>query len=179
MNIDSERFNGVVTGFKEELSKLRTARPSTTLIEDLEVECYGKKMPLKSMGLISLKDREIIVKPWDQSYIEAIEKAIYGSELDLSPVLDGELIRIPFPSLSKDRRDQYVRILTGKAEEAKKRVRDLRNRTKKKIETSFSKGELGEDDKFRSLDELQELVDEVNDKIESLRAKKEDQIVNS
>lgn len=167
----------VVVGFTDELGKMRTSRPSTSLVEDIKADCFGKKMPIKSLGLISLtKEREIIIKPWDSSYLESIEKAIHASDLGLSPIVNDDKIRIPFPSLSQERREKYIKILAGKSEEAKNRVRDVRNKSKKKIESVFSKGGMGEDAKFRGLDKLQELVDETNDKIEEIREEKKKRI---
>ncbi len=166
-------FKEVISDFKKEIAKLRTSRPSTSLVEDLEVESYGKKVPLKSLGMIDItKDREIIVKPWDKSYMESIEKAIHNSSLGLSPITGEEVIRIPFPALTQERREKYLRLLSEKQEKAKKKIRDVRNKGTRRIENAFSKSEIGEDEKFRGLEKLQEVVDDVNAKLTEIKSKK-------
>ena len=175
-----KKLGEILSEFQQDLVKLRTGRPSTNLIEDLEVEMYGKKMPLKSLGMINLtKEMEIVIQPWDDSYLSAVEKAIQESGLGLSPVIDGKRVRVPFPSLTKERREQYVRMLASRAEESRQLVRDVRNDSRKVIEKIFSKGETGEDAKFRAFDEVQKEVDRVNDEIEKAREEKEKQIMSS
>lgn len=166
-------FQEILRGFKEELSEIRTSRPSTKLVEDLEVQCFGKKVPLKSLGMISLsKEREIIIEPFDRSYLEGIEKAIHESDLGLSPIVTEEMVRVPFPSLTSERREKYLRLLAGKKEEARQRIREVRNKVRKSIDKAESKGEMGEDDKFRAREKLQEMVDDYNEKVEEMAEKK-------
>lgn len=168
------KFKNILSGLARELAKIYTHRPSTELVEDLKVDCFGKKVPLKSLGMISLgQGKEILIKPWDPSYLEPIEKAIYNSSLDLTPVTGEDLVRIPFPSLTEERREKYIKIIAGQVEEARQRMRDVRNSSKKKIEKAFSKGEISEDDKYRGFDKLQEKFEEYLEKIGEMKGKKE------
>ncbi len=168
------KLKNILSDLGQELAKIRTHRPSTELIEDLKVDCFGKKVPLKSLGMISLgQEKEIMIKPWDPSYLESIEKAIYNSSLDLTPITGEDVIRIPFPSLTEERREKYIKIISGQTEEARQRMRDVRNSSKKKIEKEFSKGEMGEDDKYRGFDKLQKKFEEYLEKIEEMKKKKE------
>lgn len=173
----ASKLKEVLAEFKEEISKVRTHRPSTELVEELKVDCFGERMPVKSLGMVSLgKEKEIIIKPWDHTYLEPIEKAIYNSSLDLAPIVGEEVIRIPFPSLTAERREKYIKMIAGEAEKARQKMRDIRNNTRKKIESAFSKGETSEDDKYRSFDKLQDIFDDYTEKIEEIKKKKEEQI---
>lgn len=171
------RFGEVLKGFRKEISRLRTSRPSTELVEDLEVDCFDKEVPLKSLGLVSLnKQREIVIEPFDHSYLEPIEKAIQKADLGLSPITGETAIRVPFPSLTEDRRQKYLRVLSGRQEEARQRIRDLRNRARRKIDKAGRKGEVSEDEKFRAREKLQEMVGRYNRKIEEKAEEKEKEI---
>lgn len=164
--------------FKQETAKIRTSRPSPGLIEDIEVECFGKKMPLKSLATITMSGpREMIIQPWDISYVEPIERAIQRSPLGISPIGEKDRIRVAFPLLSQELRERFVRLLGEKSEEARQTVRHLRGKAWKETQEGFSEGEITEDDKFRAKDRLQELVDEYNGKIEEMREKKEKEIM--
>lgn len=172
------QFEKVMIQLDEELAKICTSRPSTSLLEDIKVESYGKKVPLKSLAMLSLtKEHEVIIKPWDKSYIASIEKAVQDSVLGFSPIIEEDRIRVSFPSLTEERKKQYIVLLSQKAEAAKQNVRDARNKGTRSIEKCFSKKEIGEDDKFGALDKLQEMVDEYNEKIEEKREKKKEQIM--
>lgn len=150
-----------------ELSKIRGGRISPSMIEDIEVECFGKKMPLKQLAAISTPEpRQILIQPWEESYLEPIEKAIRKSEIDLSPVVDQEVIRINIPPLTQEKRKNILQILSRKKEEARRTIRHWREEAWKEIQQKEKEGEISEDHKFRAKDKLQELVDEYNEKIE-------------
>lgn len=171
------KFEEVLKGFRRELSGIRTSRPSTELVENLKVECFGKEVPLKSLGMIALnKEREIIIEPFDRSYLEPIEKGIQGADLGLSPIVEKERVRVPFPSLTEERRQKFLRLLSGKQEEARQRIRDIRNRARKKIDQAEAEGELREDNKFRAREELQEMLSDFKQKIGDMKKKKEEEI---
>jgi len=100
----------IVFFLEKDLAEIRTARPSTSIIEDLEVDCFGKKVPIKGLGMISINaKREIIIQPFDSSYLESIEKAVRSANLGLSPMINGKIVRIPFPSLTKERREAHTK----------------------------------------------------------------------
>ncbi len=160
-----------------ELNKVRGGKPSISLVEDIMVDCFGQKMSLKSLASITLQgSRQIIIQPWDKSYLEPIEKAIYKSGSGLSPITDKDSVRINFPSLTEEFRKDLLRIISDKKEEARKTIRKWRDEAWKQIQDKFKEGEIGEDDKFRAKDDLQELVDEYNKKIEEVAERKNQEI---
>ncbi|MBL7156144.1 MAG: ribosome recycling factor [Candidatus Pacebacteria bacterium] len=174
-NIKPE-FEKVTSDLKEELLQIRTSRPSANLVEGIQVECFGKKMPLKSLAMITMSGaRDVVIQPWDVSYIEEIEKALKRSVLELSPINEKERLRITFPPLSEELRKRFIRLLSEKGEEARKNVRYSRQKAWKQIQDGFADSEISQDDKFRGKDKLQELVDEYQKKIEEMvDAKKKD-----
>lgn len=168
-----------VIGFLEqEMLKIRTGRPSPTLIENIVVECFDQTMPLKQLGTItSSGPRDLIVQPWDRSYIEPIQKAIARSNTGASSALDQEVLRISFPPLTEDYRKSLIKILSEKKEEARTTIRHWREEAWKDAQNKFRDGELREDDKFRAKDKLKEMVDEYNKKIEEMLKQKEIEIL--
>jgi ribosome recycling factor len=163
---------------KDELAGLQVGRATPALIEDLEVECYGQKMPLKQLAAIQTPEpRLIIVRPWDKDILKNIEKAISQSRLGLSPVVDEELIRLKIPPLSEERRRDLVKILQEKVEECRISIRRQREEVWKEIQELERKKEISEDDKFRAKDELQKVIDDYNKKVEEMKEKKEEEIM--
>ena len=167
-----------VNYLKGELAKIRTSRPATSLIEDIEADIFSKKMPLKSLGQISLEQgKEIIIQPWDVSYLEPIEKAIFKSALQASCVVEKDRIRVRFPPLSKEIRKNLIRLLAEKAEGTKKTIRHWRTQAWKEIQDGFAQGEITEDDKYRAKDKLQEMIDEYNKNVDEMKERKEKEIM--
>jgi len=166
-------------GFLErELGKIRTSRASTVLVEDIQVECFGQRFPLKQLALISIPEpRQILIQPWDNSYIEGILKTLENSSLGISPVVDGNFIRLNLPPLSGEFRKDLSRAISEKKEATKKTVRHWREGAWDEIQEKFKEGKIREDDKFKAKDELQDLVDEYNKKIDEMVKKKEKEIL--
>ncbi len=163
--------------FEQELSKIRTSRASPALIEDIEVNAFGQKFPLKQLGAISSPQTgQLVIQPWDGSYIEPIEKAIASSGLGMSCVVDKNLIRLNLPALTQDYRDQLVKTLGEKAEQARQTIRRQREDAWNKIQAAQKAKEISEDDKFRGKDELQKVIDEYNEKIKNLVDKKKNEL---
>jgi len=168
----------VISFLRNELIKMHISRPSASLIEDINVDYFGKKVPLRQLGTISIPNpREIVIHPWDESYTESIQKAISRSPLGVSVIIEKDLIRVSFPSLSEEHRKNLVKVLSQKAEESKKIVRHWRQEAWKEIQGGARTGEIREDDKYRAKDKLQELIDEYNKKIEDMRERKEKEIM--
>lgn len=176
-NIKPE-LDKVVNFFERELAKIRASRASSSLVEDVQVECFGQKFPLKQLGAISTPEpRKIIIQPWDNSYIEPIMNALSRSGSGISPVADKDLIRISLPPLSEEYRKNLLSLLSQKAEEVKRTIRHWREMAWDEIQDGFQAGEIREDDKYRGKDRLQELVDEYNEKIKELVEKKKKEII--
>jgi len=166
----------VINFLEGELAKIRTSQVTPALVENIEVECFNQKFLLKQLAAISTPDRrKVLIQPWDKSYIESIEKAISRSNLGANPIVDKDVIRLSLPPLSTEYRENLLKILSQKMEEARKTLRRWRGEAWDEIQELHQLGKIREDDKYRAKSKLQDLVDEYNKKIQELgeRRKKE------
>ena len=167
----------VIVFFQGELAKIRTSQASPALVEDVSVNIAGQKMPLKQLAGISTPERrQILIQPWEHSYIEPIEKALQQSSLGTSPIVEGNSIRVHLPQLTQEYRQQLAKILSEKAEDARKVIRKAREDAWEEVQEKTKKGEIREDDKFRAKDELQKMIDDYSKKIEELVNRKKVEI---
>ena len=167
----------VVNFLEKELLKVHTSRATPALVEDVVVDCFGQKFPLKQLAAISTPEsKQILIQPWDKSYVEGIVSALEKTGIGAKAVVDREVIRINLPPLTEEYRKDLIRILSEKQEEARKTVRKWREEAWEEIQNNFKEGKIREDDKFRAKDDLQKLIDEYNDKIEGLGEKKRKEI---
>lgn len=163
--------------FEGELAKIRTSRATPSLVEDVVVDCFGEKFPLKQLAAISTPEsRQLLIQPWDKSYIEGIVSSLSKTGIGASPIVDKDSIRINLPSLTEDYRKDLVRLLSEKQEESRVTVRRWREEAWKEVQENFKLGKVREDDKFKAKEDLQKLVDEYNKKIEELGEKKKKEI---
>ena len=179
MNIQSykEQFDKTIEHLKGEMSKLRTGRATPALVEDITVEAYGVKQPLKTLASISISDAKTLnVEPWDKSIIQAIETAINNSQLGINPVNDGKLLRLPLPELTQDRRVELIKVLHQKLEAGRISARQIREEIKKEIEQSEKDKEITEDDRYKYIEDLDKAAKDCNDKIKELGEEKEKEI---
>ncbi len=152
---------------KEELKKIRTGRANPSLVEDITIECFGQKFPLKQLAAISTPDpKQIVIQPWDKSYLEPIEKSLAKEDLGTSPIVDQNVVRIKLPAMNEEYRQRLINILSEKQEEARKTIRRWREEAWREIQDKEEAGEIREDDKFKAKEELQGLIDEYNKKIQ-------------
>ena len=164
--------------FQGELKNIRTGRANPSLVEDLEIEYFGTKTPLKQAASITASDaRSLVISPWNKDNLVDIEKAIKESDLQVNPTNDGSVIRLNFPPLTEERRTEFVNLMKKKTEVARIKVRKVREDAWDEIQKNEKAGELSEDDKFRKKDELQKIVDAANERIEELSKKKEEEIM--
>ncbi len=169
----------VISFLERELAKIRTDRVSPSLVEDTVVDCFGQKFPLKQLAAISSpQPRQIVIQPWDRSYIESIEKALSRSSLGVSPIVDKDLIRITLPPLSEEYRKNLLKILSEKQEDARRTIRRWREEVWDDVQEKFKEKEIREDDKFRAKDGLQKLIDEYHEKIEKIGERKKKEIID-
>lgn len=174
----SVEFAKAVEHLKSEAAKVRTGRATPALVENVMVNYYGTKTPLKQIASISAPEpRSLVIQPWDRGALAAIEGAIRESELNLNPMNDGILVRINIPMLTEDRRKEMVKILNQKAEEGRIALRSIREDAWKEIQKIEAEGGMSEDDKFKGKEKLQEIIDEYNRKIEEVRVSKEKEIM--
>ncbi|PIV10214.1 MAG: ribosome recycling factor [Candidatus Portnoybacteria bacterium CG03_land_8_20_14_0_80_41_10] len=163
---------------KGELASLQIGRATPSLIEDLTVECYNQKMPLKQLANIqTLDSRSILIQPWDKSILKNIEKALGHSKLGLSPVVEEDFVRLTIPPLSEERRKELNKIVQEKMEECRISIRRQREEIWRRIQDLEKEGKISEDDKFKAKDELQKVVDDYNRQIEEAAEKKEKEIM--
>lgn len=174
-----EKIKGVEEWLQKEFSVIRTGRATPMILDFVQVEAYGQKMSIKELANISVEDAKTVkIEPWDQSVAKSIEKAITTSNLGLSLAPFEKGLRIIFPELTSERREQFVKVVKSKLEEARVSLRGLRDKTWKEIEEKEKAGGMGEDDKFRLKEDLQKIIDEANQKLEMVADKKEVEIKN-
>lgn len=168
------RFTKAIEHIKKEFDALRTGRASVQILDPVKVEAYGSQMSLTELANISIPDAQLIViRPWDKSLLAAIEKAIQAAQLNLNPIVDKELIRVPIPTLTTERRQEMVKILHQRAEEGRVMLRQIRADLRKDIEKQEGETGVSEDDLKISFDQLDELVKTYIEEIEELLASKE------
>jgi len=163
----------VLNFLRKKLTEVRAGRASPALVENIIVDCFGQRLPLKQLAAISLVgSRQIFIQPWDKSYIEAIEKAISQSNLKVSSSADKEGIRINLPTLTEDAKEDLLKVVSVIKEAAKRTIRHWREEAWSEIQAGSKKGEISEDDKYRAKNKLQELIDEYNEKVDDAAERK-------
>lgn len=154
---------------QKELAKIRTDRATPSLVEDIVVECFDQKLPLKQLAAISCpEERQIVIQPWDKNYIKSIIAAIRKANSELNPVPQAGIIRIKLPSLTKEYREKLIKKISAIREEARISIKRTRDEAWNSIKTAEEQGEITEDDKFRGKDELQKIVDQYNGKVNQI-----------
>lgn len=162
---------------KSELTKIRTGRASPSMLDDVRVKAYEQIMTVKELASISVLDpKNILVSPWDKKLASDIAKGIRDSDLNLNPIVDGDLIRVPVPELSQERRQELSKVVASKVEETKQAVRNIRQEAMKDIEKDFEDKKISEDDKFRFKEDVNEIVKESNEQAEEIGEKKVESI---
>lgn len=163
----------------KEFGTIRTGRASANLLDSIKVDSYGALSPLNAVGSISNEDpRTLRITPWDSSQIKEIEKAIIAANLGVSAVVDDKGVRVIFPELTGERREQLIKLSKQKLEDAKIAIRRERNEVHDDLQAKKKSGELGEDEMMRYKDQMEKLVTEANKKLDELFAKKEKEIAN-
>ncbi len=173
-----QELSNVTLFLKDEFSKIRTGRAHSSLVESIGVEVYGSMTPINQIASISIPEpRTLAISPWDKHLLNDIEKALRKSDIGVTPLNDGATIRIILPSLTEESRKDLVKIVHKKSEEARIRMRNVREHFVKNIEKSQESGEISEDEKFKQRQIIQKSVDECNANIEALRLEKEKEVM--
>ncbi len=163
---------------KRDLARIRAGRANPAILDGVRVDYYGTPTPLKQLASISVPEaRLIVLKPFDRSQMQPIEKAIMEAQLGLNPSNDGELIRIPMPPLTEERRRDLVKVARKSGEECKVAIRKARHDAKDMIDSLQKEGEVGEDDAERARKELEEIVKTGTNKVDEIVSKKEADIL--
>jgi len=174
----AEKMDKSLDAFKHELTKIRTGRASLSLLDGIKVEAYGSSLPLNQVGTLTIPEsRQIVIQPWDPQVTSAIEKAILKSELGLTPVNDGKVIRINIPQLTEERRKELVKVVKKVAEEYRVAVRNHRREAIDTLKKLKKDKELSEDEQFKLQDEAQKETDSYIAKIDKVAAEKESEVM--
>jgi len=164
--------------FKKEIGSIRTGRANPSILDNVQVESYGARVPLQQVANISVVDAHCMtIKPWDRNSLKGIEKAIVEADLGLSPVNEGEQIRINIPQPTEEDRKNRVKKLNEKLEQVRIQIRQIRDKIKEAIETAEKNKQINEDDKFRFLKEMEEEIKKQNDKLQEVRNEKEKELM--
>ena len=173
-----QKMNNSVESLQKEFVRIRTGRASTALLDGIKVSCYETHMPLDQVASISVPESRLItIKPWDQTIIGEVEKSILKSELGLTPMNDGKIIRISIPPLTEERRKELAKLARKIAEEARISVRSHRREANEIFKELKNEKEISEDDMYKSQDKVQKITDEFIKKIDEITAEKEKEII--
>lgn len=172
-------FDAAIDWAKGEAGAIRTGRANPDMVSEIIVDYMGTPLRIKEIAAISTPEpRSILIQPWDKGALAGIEKAIRESSLQLAPVVDGTSVRLTVPPLTEERRKEYIKLLGAKIEEARIRVRGIREDILKKVQHKVKEGEGREDDVRNAKDALQKVTDEYNGKLEDIQKKKEQELLS-
>lgn len=173
-----KRMENTLTSFQKDLSSLRTGRASVSLLDKITVDSYGSIVPLNQVGNVNAPEpRLLTIQVWDKTMVSIIEKAIITSDLGLNPSSDGQLIRIPMPDMTEDRRKEMVKIGGTYTEKTKIAIRNIRKDGMDSIKKAEKDGEISQDEMHTKCDEIQKITDEFVKKIDELFSEKEKDIM--
>jgi len=168
------RMGKSVESLKSELTKLRTGRAHSSLLEHIMVDYYGSEVPLNQVANISVSDaRTLTVTPWEKNMVKVVEKAIINSGMGLNPATAGEVIRVPLPPLTEERRKDMIRIVRQEGENARVAIRNIRRDVLGDIKTLLKEKEITEDDERKAHDDVQKITDKYIARVDALIEEKE------
>jgi ribosome recycling factor len=172
------RMEKAVEDFRKDLASVRTGRANVALLDHIRVDYHGTPMPINQLGNLTIPDpMMIVISPWDPGAVPLVDKAIRTSDLGLNPANDGKVIRVPIPPLTEERRKELVKHIHRVLENHRTAVRNIRRDIKEAIEKLEKEKKISEDDKKRSLDELEKVTHSETKKIEDLSAAKEKEVM--
>ena len=178
LNTYEEKMSKTLEVLKREFSGLRTGRASVSLLDPIIVEAYGSKVPISQVSNVSVPEARLItVQVWDESQVASVENAIRNSDLGLNPMSEGNVIRIPIPELSEERRIEIVKIASKYSEDSKVVIRNIRRDAMEKIKNSEKNKEISKDESFQFSEDVQKITDKFIGLIDSLFQEKEKDIL--
>ena len=173
-----EDFDKVMDFFKKEISTLRTGRANPSILDEVQVPAYGVVNPVNAVVNIAVADaKSMTITPWDKGILKDIEKAIVDADLGVSVVNEGDKIRLNIPKMTEENRKELVKKLNEKMEEARIKIRQVRDEVKEAIEGAEKEKEITEDDKYKYIEELDEKVRSLNEQLKQEREQKEKDIM--
>lgn len=174
----ADKMQKSMEAFKHDLTKIRTGRASLAILDGVKVDAYGSAMPLNQVGTLTIPEsRMIVIQPWDPQLLTAVEKAIQKSDLGLTPISDGKLIRINIPQLTEERRKEMVKRVKKIAEEYRVAIRNLRRESIDRLKKQKESKEISEDELFRLQDEVQNVTDKFVKKVDDAAINKENEVM--
>ena len=174
----SNRMDKSFASLQQELTKIRTGRAHTSLLDHITVEYYGSQVPLNQVGNVNVEDsRTLVVVPWEKDMVKPIEIAIMASDLGLNPATAGTIIRVPLPPLTEERRKDLIRVVRNEAEGGRVAIRNIRRDALSDIKDLLKEKMIGEDDEHRGHDEVQKITDLHVAKIDAVLAEKESELM--
>jgi len=172
------RMDGAIEALKREFGGLRTGRASTGLLEPIVIDAYGAQMPISQVGTIGVPEpRMLSVQVWDRQLVSAVDKAIRESDLGLNPVIDGQLLRIPIPPLTEERRQELTKVAARYAEQARVAVRNVRRDGMESLKKMEKDGEISQDEHHARADDIQKITDEHVKLVDELLSHKDSEIM--
>jgi ribosome recycling factor len=172
------RMDGAIERVRKEMANVRTGRATVGLLDGIQVEAYGAKMPINQVAALSVPEPALIVaQPFDPQLMGSIEKAIRASDLGLNPANDGKVVRIPIPSLTDDRRKELSRHVHKQAEEGRNGVRQVRRDANERLKKLLKEHKISEDDERKGLDQVQKMTDDHIKTIDDLQGKKDQELL--
>lgn len=173
-----ESMQAPIKHFEIELATIRTGRATVSLIENIKAECYGQLMSLKELATLSAPDARLLtIQPWDKSIIQNIEKAIQASDLGVNPLNDGELIRLQFPMISSERREELIKTLGKKTEECRISIRNVRKNAHNQLRDAEKNKLISEDFAMKLNQSLQKVTDEFIKQADDIHKRKEAELI--
>ncbi len=171
------RAKDIVLWLGKEFSGVRTGRATPALLDLIQVESYGVRVPINQIGSVTIEDpRTLRVVPWDGSMVKALEKAITEADLGISVSVDSSGLRVAFPELTSERREQLLKLAKMKLEEARVSLRGARDDAMKEVDSMQKGGDMSEDERFASKEDLQKRIDTYNNELNTMFEKKETEI---
>ena len=172
------RMDGAIEALKREFGGLRTGRASTGLLEPIVIDAYGAQMPISQVGTIGVPEpRMLSVQVWDRQLVSAVDKAIRESDLGLNPVIDGQLLRIPIPPLTEERRQELTKVAARYAEQARVAIRNVRRDGMESLKKMEKDGEISQDEHHTRADDIQKITDEHVKLVDELLSHKDSEIM--
>jgi ribosome recycling factor len=177
-NDAQQRMQKCVQSFLADMRKLRTGRAHPSLVENLKIDYYGSDVPLQQVANISIEDaRTIVISPWEKQVVQAVEKAIFKSDLGLTPMTAGTVIRVPLPPLTEERRRDITKVVRSDAENARVSIRNVRRDVLGDVKEALKEKLISQDDERKAQDDIQKLTDRFVAEVDQLLAAKEKEIM--
>ncbi|MDH5302324.1 MAG: ribosome recycling factor [Gammaproteobacteria bacterium] len=173
-----KRMKKTIESFKHDLTKIRTGRANASLLDNITVEYYGSQVPLSQVANVNVSDaRTLTVAPWEKSMVKAIEKAIMSSGLGLNPVVNGDIMRVPLPALTEERRRDLIKVVKSEGEGAKVAIRNIRRDVLTDVKAQLKEKTITEDEERRGQDQIQKITDKYIHEVDDLLKVKEAELL--